>query len=176
MTLKGNKGSEIIACNFQDVSCEKAMKTVSIVTGSEANYVLNISGTGAYQNKINVGKVYITKNTGYIEKFENGYNLLSIKSPWYCDNENAYIAEGESISDAASVIVTGTQPHEFSDGLFTDSNLVKLAPNSVYTISFKTKGYEIGGNEARGSCACQHLVILPETIGEEQANRQCIKQ
>jgi hypothetical protein len=160
VSLKGSDGNDIMACNYQDVSEEKAMKTVSIVTGSADSYTLDISGTGNYKNKISVGKVYITKNTGYIEKFENGYNLLSVKSPWYCDNENSYIPDGESIADSASVIVTGTQPHEFSDGLFTDSSLVKLSPKSSYTISFKTKGYEIGGN------ACYYYLKVVDASGK----------
>ena len=161
VSLKANGGNDIIAANFQDVSEEKAMKTVSIVTGNAESYKLNIQGTGSYANKISVGKVYITKNTGYIENFENGYNLLSTNSPWYCDNENAYIDNYDSISDIDSVIISGIAPHTFSDALFSDPSLLKLKPNSSYTISFKTKGYTIGGN------ACYYYLKAVDSNGNE---------
>lgn len=162
VVLKATKGSDIIACNFQDVSGEKAMKTVSVVTGDAESYKLEVYGTGKYEGKIKVNNVHITKNTGYIEDFEDGYNLLSVKSPWYCDNENAYTDTTDAISGGTSIIVTGVQPHLFSDALFSDSNLLQLKPNSSYTISFKTKGYTIGGN------ACYYYLKVVDSSGNEK--------
>ena len=161
VVLKADGGSDIVACNFQDVSEEKAMKTVSIVTGGAKGYKLDIHGTGLYQDKISIGKVYITKNTGYVERFEDGYNLLSVKSPWYCDNENAYIEEMDVISGNSSVVVAGYEPHGFNDALFTDASLVNIRPNSSYTISFKTRGYTIGGN------ACYYYLKVVDADGNE---------
>ena len=36
--------------------------------------------------------VIIENKTGYLEGFENDYNLLSVNSPWYSDNGNAYLS------------------------------------------------------------------------------------
>ena len=72
--------------------------------------------------------------------------MLSFDSTWYCDNGNALIVDEDNIAGETSVLITGEVPHTFNDGLTSDYSLLSINENSSYTISFKTKGYSVGGN------------------------------
>lgn len=148
--------NDIVACNFQDVSKEKAVKTVAVSTNNGGKYSLDISGTGIYKDKISVGNVIVTSSTGYLEQFENNYDLLSTKSAWYCDNDNGYVTDENKLAGKDSLVISGIQPHGFSDALYSDPSLLKLEKNTSYTISFKTKGKNVGGN------ACYYYVKLDD--------------
>lgn len=158
--LKSSKDT-IDAAIFQDVSQCGSYKTVSVAT-NDSTYKLSISGSGIYQNQIAVGDVIIEEKTGYLEKFEDDYDLLSFDSPWYCDNGNALIVDENSLAGETSVLVAGELPHTFNDGLTSDYGLLSINKNTSYTISFKTKGYSVGGN------ACYYYLKLKDADDEEK--------
>lgn len=144
-----NKSETRTVCNFQDVSGHAKIKTVSVLTGGGMSaYRLDICGTGIYENNISVGKVIVENKSGYLQSFDKDYNLLSTKNVWYSDTENAVADDYSVLTDAGAVLVFGETPHAQSDGLKSDPSLLKLKPNTSYTISFSTKGEQIGGNAA----------------------------
>lgn len=156
-----DENKNIIASHFQDVSECGSYKTVNVST-NDSTYKLSISGTGIYQNKISVNDVIIEENTGYLERFEDDYDLLSFDSPWYNDNGSAYLVEGDSISGETSVVIDGDLPHTFNDALTSDPSLLNIKKNSSYTISFKTKGYAVGGN------ACYYYLKVVDSNENEK--------
>lgn len=157
LVLNSGESQQVVA-NFQDVSGVKAFKTVAFSTGDAGNYTLSIRGTGIYENKIAVTKLQIIKKTGYLESFENNYNLLSSNAAWYCDNSNAVLsnAEDQILAGSGTLLLTGETPHQDNPAIFSDPSLLKLAPHTSYEISFKSKGYIVGGN------ACYYYLRLKE--------------
>lgn len=147
VTISNMKETRTVA-NFQDVSGHQKMKTVSVLTGAGLFYEMDIYGTGIYENKISVGKVIVENKTGYLQDFDADYNLLSTKNAWYSDTENAFVDKYEVMGKEGAVLLYGEVPHTESDGLMSDPSLLGLKPNTSYTISFSTKGEQVGGNAA----------------------------
>lgn len=144
---KGGDKANILVANFQDVSGEPGVKTVTFATGNYSDYRLEIFGTGEYREKIEIGKVYIEKKGGYLERFEN-YNLYSINSAWYSLSEDIDTTIQDALEGKESVLLTSNLNHAYNDLMSSDPNLLKLKPKTAYTISFKTKGIDVGGNGA----------------------------
>ena len=134
--------------NWQDVSEEKAIKTVTFNTPNISNPRVEIVGTGIYENKIAIGNCRLDESTGFLQGFDANYDLLSTNSVWYSDNENAEVVAEEVINQGPAISVNGSQPHKFNDGLYSDPALLKIKANTPYTISFDTKGDLVGGNGA----------------------------
>ena len=143
--VKGNE--KRVMANWQDVSGEKATKTISFSTEDFGGGTLEIAGTGVYEGKIQVGKVRINEQTGYYQQFDEKYDLLSTNSVWFSDNNNASVAE-VGINGKSSLALDAITPHKDNECLFSDPALLKLKPNTCYTISFDTKGDMVGGNGA----------------------------
>lgn len=142
-----NGKDSITVLNWQDVSEEKAIKTVSFSTLDFANPRIEIVGTGIYKDNISVGNCRLDEQKGYIAQFNESYDLLSTNNVWYSDNENAEVVN-EGINGGASIALHSATPHKFSDALYSDSGLLKLKNNTSYTLSFDTKGDLVGGNGA----------------------------
>ena len=140
-----NGKESITVLNWQDVSEEKAIKTVTFSTLGFSNPRVEIVGTGVYKDKIAIGECKLVESKGYISQFDANYDLLSTNNVWYSDNENADVLE-EGINGGASIDLHAATPHQFSDALYSDPNLLKLKNNTSYTISFDTKGDLVGGN------------------------------
>ncbi len=153
-------------CNFQDVSGHGKMKTVSVLTGGGFSYKLDIYGTGIYENNIRVGKVIIEKKSGYLQSFGEDYNLLSTKNAWYSDTENAIADSYDVLGNKGGILVFGEIPHAQSDGLISDPSLLQLKPNTSYTITFSTKGEQIGGNASYSYLKLKSGNETLKTIGE----------
>lgn len=141
-----NKATRI--CDFKDVSEIRSYKTITSPV-FEKKSTINIYGTGIYENNIEINNVIIENKTGYLEGFENNYNLLSVNSPWYSDNGNAYLSTSEeALTGNNSIIIYNDISHTATDGLYSDPKLLNIKANTSYTLSFKEKGYEVGGNAA----------------------------
>lgn len=149
-----SKDESYVIANFQDVSGETAVKTVEVITSNKGPYKLSIYGTGLYQNKIEIGKVFVEKKSGYLQKFNADYNLLSSKNAWYSEQNNVYVLDEGVLKNDGAVLIEGELDHKRNDGLMTDPNILKLKKNTSYTISFSTKGYYEGGN------ACYYYLSL----------------
>lgn len=147
VVLKDNHGNKEIVASFQDVSLEEAYKTITLSTGNALNYTIEIYGTGEYENKISVSELIVEKRKGHLVDFENDYDLLSYSSPWYSEEYDVFIIDDEDVlSGSNSVILEANQTHGFSDLLKSDPNLLSLEKNTNYSISFLSKGYQVGGN------------------------------
>ena len=134
--------------NWQDISEQKAIKTVSFSVPSDMkNAKIEICGTGIYEDKISIGSCRLYNQTGFIAHFDNNYDLLSTDNVWYSDNDNAVVLD-EGIYGSDSISIHSVTPHGFVDGLYSDSSLLKIKNNTSYTISFDTKGDMVGGNGA----------------------------
>ena len=161
VTISNSTETRTVA-NFQDVSGHAKMKTVSIMTGTGLlGYKADIYGTGIYENKIIVGKVIVENKTGYMQDFDANYNLLSTKNAWYSDTENAFVDDYDIMGTKGGVLIFGELPHGESDGLISDPALLQLKPNTSYTITFSTKGEQVGGNAAYSYL---HLKSYSETL------------
>ena len=143
-----NGTKNIKLANWQDVSEEKAIKTISFSTEDISNAHLEIIGTGGYENKIQVGNMRIAEKTGYITRINKDYNLLSVDNAWYSDTDICRVEEQIGKNNDGAIVIDAIVPHKENDGLFSDPELLKIKPNTSYTISFHTKGYSVGGNGA----------------------------
>lgn len=143
-----NGSKNIKLANWQDVSEEKAIKTISFSTEDISNAHLEIIGTGGYENKIQVGNMRIAEKTGYITRINKDYNLLSVDNAWYSDTDICRVEEQIGKNNDGAIVIDAIVPHKENDGLFSDPELLKIKPNTSYTISFDTKGYSVGGNGA----------------------------
>lgn len=166
VVTKDNKKEENVVSNFQDVSEEKAIKTVSVITGNNGPYSLEIYGKGIYANKIKTGKIIIENKTGYVQSFDKKYNLLSSKNAWYSDNENVINNDTNILGSKGSIEVLGEVPHQENDGLVSDPSLLKIKNNAAYTITFSTKGASIAGNASYYYLHLMNNDASIQTIGE----------
>ena len=129
---------------WQDVSSETSYKTVTFIP--QANGKLSLYGTGEYEGKIKAGKAYIECGKAYGETFEN-YDIASYESAFYPLFEGDAIMEEEGIN-GCSPLLTGDESHSYNDLLTSDPNVLRLKPNTAYTISFDFSATKPGGNGA----------------------------
>lgn len=146
--LVNNKNEKIVVCNFQDVSELKTTKTVTFSTPKTDTYHLEIDGSGIYENKIEVSNIKIVKKTGYLEQFENNYNLDSVSSKWYTPLVNADIIldEDNEMNNSHMFEAYSDKPHSLVDALVSDPNNLKIKPNTAYQISFDYKSAVVSSN------------------------------
>lgn len=146
--LVNSKGEKIVVSNFQDVSEEKTTKTVTFATPRSDSYHLEIDGSGVYQNKIEVSNIKIVKKTGYLEQFDNNYNLDSTSSKWYTPLVNADIVKDDNneMNNTSMFEAYSDKPHAFTDALLSDPNNLKIKPNTAYQISFDYKSAVVSSN------------------------------
>ncbi len=145
VTISNSKETRTV-CNFQDVSGHAKMKTVSVLTGAGLDYMMDIYGTGIYENKISVGNVIVENKTGNLQDFDSHYDPLSTGNAWYIDTQNALVGDYDVLGTKGGVLVFGDVLHTQNDGLMSDPAFLLLKPNTSYTVTFSTKGEQVGGN------------------------------
>jgi len=161
--VNGNKYNVVL--NWQDVSGEKAIKTVAFNTANIGGGHIEIVGTGIYEGKINVGNCKLSDQTGYITSFDANYDLLSTKNAWYSDNDNATVLD-EGINNGASISLHASVPHSNNECLYSDPSILNLKQDTTYTLSFDTKGDMVGGNGAYYWVKCVGEGMDDITLGE----------
>ncbi len=145
-SAKGGSAADLTVASFKDVSGEQAIKTIAFSTGNQDDYSLDIFGTGAYSGKIAIGSSIVEERTGYLARFEGNYDLLSTKSPWYSNSYEPEMIQEGSLRGDQSVLLKSEARHASKDLLLSDPNLLPLAGNASYSLSFLTKGHQVGGN------------------------------
>lgn len=125
--------------NWRDVSGESAYKT--IVFTAAADGTMTVGGTGDYADTIDVGDAYIESLDGYYETFDD-YDPDSLKSPFYA------VLDSTGTLENGAFTLTADGRHQRNDLLTSDGKILKLAPNTAYTVSFDTQATRAGGNGA----------------------------
>lgn len=141
VTLNGKTEEELL--RWQDVSGLKGRKTVIFTASANGGITVGSDGFGA----IGVGEVYIERLGGYCEGFD-GYDFSRLDAVYYpLDIDLVSVRSGGALSGSHSVELAGASSG-FNDLLQIDPSVLELKAGGVYSVSFRAKTVQAGGNGA----------------------------
>lgn len=163
-----SKSGESNVYRWQDISGEVGQKTVTVHTGSDSDYKLNIQSVNF--DKIGVDQVWIEKKGGYFADFD-GYDPLDPETLIMPIAMGTADVEKDSI-DGDSLVLTGKSQQKNLLAK-TDVNNLSLKKGVSYTVSFDFRAEGDVGNGGyyfvalgKGNSISQSLTKNMTVIGE----------